>query len=95
MVAAAETLPDGRLRLPGSMRVEEAARALGVAWSGYANTVGGFVIERLGRVPRRGETFPLDGLTFEVEGVHRNLITALRVRRESAGPVVPAEVGDG
>ncbi|MEZ5962644.1 MAG: hemolysin family protein [Planctomycetota bacterium] len=85
-----ERLPDGRLRLPGNMRIDQAAQVLGVSWKGYANTVGGFVIERLGRVPARGESFELDGLKFEVEGVQRNLITALQVRM-----LPPREVRDG
>lgn len=89
-VVGVERLADGRLRLPGHMRVDEAARALGVSWKGYANTVGGFVIERLGRVPARGEHLELDGLLIEVESVQRNLITALRVRRAAA-----SEVRDG
>ena len=88
-----ERLADGRTRLPGNMRVDEAARALGVSWESYANTVGGFVIERLGRVPARGEHFQLDGLSFEVESVHRNLITALRVKHP--GRVKAREARDG
>jgi len=92
VAAGAEHLPDGGLRLPGRMRVDEAARTLGVTWKGYANTVGGFLIERLGRVPARGEKIDLDGLSIEVEGVQRNLITSLRVRRAAAAT---SEANDG
>lgn len=91
-VLGVERLADGRLRIPGDVRVDDAARVLGVAWKGYANTVGGFLIERLGRVPARGEHVEIDGLAIEVEGVQRNLITAVRVRRAEA--IVP-EVGRG
>jgi putative hemolysin len=75
-----ERLPDGRLRIPGDMRLELASRALGVEWEGYANTLGGYVIEQLGRVPQRGERLELDGHELEIEAVHRNLVSAVRVR---------------
>lgn len=84
LVPAIDRLPDGRLRIPGGMRLDQAARALGVDWEGYANTLGGFVIEHLGRVPQRGERVTIDGCELEVEGVQRNLVSALRVRLPSA-----------
>lgn len=55
-------------------------RVVGAGWSSYANTVSGFVIERLGRLPRRGELFTLDGVDVEIEAVHRNVVTSLRAR---------------
>lgn len=79
-VPAVERLPDGRVRIPGTMRIEDAVRVVGAGWSSYANTVSGFVIERLGRLPRRGELFTLDGVDVEIEAVHRNVVTSLRAR---------------
>src|SRR6185437_11533656 len=40
-----ERLPDGRLRLPGSIRLEDAAGLLGAGWVGEAATLGGFLME--------------------------------------------------
>ncbi len=77
---AVERLPDGRVRIPGTMRLEDAVRVLGCDWAGYANTVSGFVIERLGRLPRRGEACTLDGVDVEVDAVLRNVVTSIRAR---------------
>jgi putative hemolysin len=51
-----EELPDGRVRLPGSLRLHAAAELLGADWEGESSTVGGFVAERLGRVPASGRS---------------------------------------
>jgi len=48
-----ERLPGGRVRLPGLLRLQEAESWLGVLWSGDAVTVGGRVVEALGRLPGR------------------------------------------
>ena len=64
-----ERLEDGRVRLPGWLRVDEAEPWLGILWSGEADTVGGRVMEELGHVPRPGETLEIDGVRLEVEQV--------------------------
>jgi CBS domain containing-hemolysin-like protein len=46
-------------------------------------TVGGYVLARLGRVPSVGETFDLDGLRIEVLEAERRRIHKVRVRRTS------------
>ncbi len=48
-------------------------------------TVGGYVLTRVGRVPAVGETFELDGLVVEVLEAERRRIHKVRVR-----PAVPA-----
>ena len=48
---AAETLPDGRIRLPGEMAVDDAATLLETTWETDAATVGGLVTEALGHLP--------------------------------------------
>lgn len=62
----ATRLEDGRLRVPGSLRVEDAEALLGVEWDATSATVGGLVMEYLGRLPEPGETFDIDGLPAEV-----------------------------
>ena len=44
-------------------------------------TVGGFLLSHLGRMPYLGETFSVDGLSVEVLEVERRRITKVRVRR--------------
>ncbi len=64
-----ERLADGRYRLPGSVRLEEAAVLLVAGWVGEAATLGGFLTERLERVPRAGDRIVIDGVKVEVEAM--------------------------
>ena len=50
-------------------------------------TVGGYVLTRVGRVPAVGETFELDGLQVEVLEAERRRIHKVRVRRAQEAPV--------
>jgi putative hemolysin len=74
-------LSDGRLRLPGAMRLDQAAPLVGSAWRGGEGTVGDRIVAALGRVPEAGEDADVDGLHVEVEAVE-------------AGAVVSVIVGD-
>ena len=47
-------------------------------------TVGGFLLSHLGRMPYVGETFEVGRLVFEVLEVERRRITKVRVRRTRA-----------
>jgi CBS domain containing-hemolysin-like protein len=49
-------------------------------------TVGGYILARLGRVPSVGETFELDGLFVEVLEAERRRIHKVRVRKPVAIP---------
>ena len=62
-----EWLPDGRVRLPGQMRLSEAADLLDADWEGDAVTVGGFVMERLDHVPSAGDEGVIAGIAVTVE----------------------------
>jgi putative hemolysin len=73
-----ERLPDGRVRLPGRMRVDEAREWLGVLWDGESDTLGGIVAEHLGHIAEPGEPATIDGVEVEVESVeHRAVHTLL------------------
>src|SRR5690606_27477110 len=84
--AVPERLADGRVRLPGSMRLDEAATWIGVEWEGDVHTVGGMVVERLGRFPEPGERVVIDGVPVEVERVSKAVIDTVL-----AGPVEGVE----
>ena len=64
---AAEPLPDGRVRMPGGMTIQDAAIALGTKWDTDAATVGGMVIEALGHIPVPGERISVGEYDFEIE----------------------------
>jgi putative hemolysin len=87
---APERLPDGRIRLPGDMLIEDASARVKADWEGESDTVGGLVMERLGRIPEPGDTLEIDGATVEVERVERHAVVSLLVRPAPA----PAEPED-
>lgn len=74
-----EWLPDGRVRLPGELRLEEAAQWIGTHLHGDARTVAGHVIETIGRIPAAGERMTVDGVLVEVERVEHHTIEAVIV----------------
>ena len=83
-----ETVTDegnGTFVFSGKVSVDEVRDRLGVEIEreGF-ETVGGFLLSHLGRMPYVGERFEVDGLEFEVLEVERRRITKVRVRRQIA-----------
>jgi CBS domain containing-hemolysin-like protein len=62
-----EPLPDGRVRMPGGMTIQDASAALDTEWDTDAATVGGMVIEALGHIPAPGERISIGEYDFEIE----------------------------
>lgn len=62
----AEELLDGTVRLPGSMKLDEAESWLGTRWEGSAATVGGHLVATLARLPCEGEQLEIDGVSVKV-----------------------------
>jgi CBS domain containing-hemolysin-like protein len=87
-----ETVTDegeGVFVFSGKVGVDEVCERLGVEIEreGF-ETLGGYLLSHLGRMPYVGETFEVDDLAVEVLEVERRRITKVRARRR-AGP--PAE----
>jgi magnesium and cobalt transporter len=82
-----ETVTDegnGTFVFSGKVSVDEVKDRLGVEIEreGF-ETVGGFLLAHLGRMPYVGETIEVDNLSFEVLEVERRRISKARVRRTS------------
>lgn len=69
-----ERLPDGRVRLPGAMRLDEAEPWIGVYLDGESDTLGGRIAEELGHVPGPGERVTVMGVVLEVESVQHHAV---------------------
>jgi CBS domain containing-hemolysin-like protein len=84
-----ETLPDGRMRLPGGMGVDDAAVLLRTEWEETdANTVGGLVTAELGHLPAPGEQATVGDVELTVERVAGHAVeTVLARRRDPDRPV--------
>jgi putative hemolysin len=74
-----ERLADGRVRLPGLLRVDEAETWLGIAIESPADTLGGHVMHVLGRVPVAGEKLRIGVVEIEVDKVDGGTIVSLLV----------------
>lgn len=79
---------NGTLVFSGKVSVDEVGDRLGVdiEREGF-ETVGGYLLSHLGRMPYVGETFEVDDLAVEVLEVERRRITKVRVRRRAGAPV--------
>jgi CBS domain containing-hemolysin-like protein len=85
--ARAILLPDGSVRLPGSMRVDQAAQVLGADWRGGGDSVGAFLPRLLGGLPAVGEQVVVQGVTMVIEAVSEDAVTsALVLPRETEAP---------
>jgi putative hemolysin len=66
----------------GRLNLQDFEEATGVSLPrGAADTVGGFVVERLGRLARAGDTVEVDGATLQVSAVERRRVAELLVTR--------------
>jgi putative hemolysin len=83
--AQPERLNDGRVRLPGRTRLDEAERWIGVLWHGGADTVGGHVTDMLGRLPVAGERLSVEGVEVEVERASPRAVISLIVTPRQPG----------
>ena len=88
-----ESRNDREFWVTGRITLDELSETLGVEiQSEEVGTVGGLIMERLGRVPRAGEQLIIDGFRVVVEQVRRRQV--LRVYFERQVPVVPTPVRD-
>jgi CBS domain containing-hemolysin-like protein len=80
-------LGGGAFVFSGKVDIDELSDRLGVeiAREGF-ETVGGYLLARLGRVPAVGETLDIDGLGVEVLEAERRRVTKVRVRRRESRP---------
>jgi CBS domain containing-hemolysin-like protein len=74
--------PDDAFVFSAKVGVGEVSELLGVELEdGAFETVGGYVLARVGRVPAVGERFEIDGLCIEILEAERRRIHKIRMRR--------------
>jgi magnesium and cobalt exporter, CNNM family len=87
---------NGRYIVSGKTNVEELAQKTGVEIEreGF-ETVGGYLLARIGRVPAVGDRFEIDGLSVEILDVERRRINKARISTTAkAEPAEAAKIGD-
>jgi putative hemolysin len=85
-----EPLRDGSVQIDGKMNIYEVNEKLKINLpSEDFNTVSGFVVDLLGRVPRKEEEIKYKDLKFTIVETNRRRIITLKVKKEAAeGPKV-------
>jgi CBS domain containing-hemolysin-like protein len=74
-------LPEGTYELPGTLHPDEVREACGFEIpEGEYETLAGFVLDRLGRIPKEGEGFSHEGWWIEVAEMDRRRIARVRLR---------------
>ncbi len=80
--AEVEVSQEGVVELPGSMALPEAEEILDLPGLGDASdTIGGVVVARLGRLPRKGDELEMGAYRVRVQDVSRRRIVSLRFQR--------------
>jgi putative hemolysin len=72
-------LQDGSVRIPGEMRVDQAAQFLGADWKSPTDTVGTFIPRVLGNVPAPGEQLTIEGVDLVIEAVEGDIVSSVLV----------------
>ncbi len=84
----------GRFRVKAHTEIADFNEALGAAFSDEDyDTVGGLVIHKFGRLPKRGEHVAIAGLKFTVLRADSRRLHSLLVERPAAGAAANAQAG--
>ena len=76
-------VPDGRFRVKAQAEIADFNEVMGTAFSDEDyDTVGGLVVSKFGRLPKRGEHVAFDGLKFSVLRADSRRLYSLLVERQ-------------
>lgn len=82
-------LDDDRVCIPGALRIDEADRLLGVELpAGEYETVAGFLMDRLGRVPRRKDVVHHGDWVLRVSSMRRRRVEQVIIERATKARVI-------
>jgi magnesium and cobalt exporter, CNNM family len=92
------TLPDGGMIFDAGIKVRDLAAQYNITLADDSSyeTVGGFVLSKLGFIPRGGESFETDGYRFTVMEMDRRRISRVKIKATPARPpaaTLPTESG--
>ena len=88
-----QRLGDGLFVIPGTLRIDEAADRLGISLPpGDYETVAGFLMDKLQRIPKRRDAVEHNGWRLRVHAMHRRRVVQVLMERVEApkGASVPS-----
>jgi CBS domain containing-hemolysin-like protein len=72
---------DGAWRIDGAASIDDLPEGLAISSSeGQYDTIAGYLLSHVGRLPDQGETFVVEGIEFKVLEVHKHRIARLHVK---------------
>ena len=81
-VADYRRLDENRVVVEGTMDLRETADILGVSFDSWeVETIAGYLIEKIGKIPREGEAFTIDGVRFLVLSSEPVRVNKLKLER--------------
>ncbi len=73
-----QRVDDERFVIPGNLRVDEVADQVGLELpEGEYETIAGFLMDRLGRIPKRRDVVEYDGWRIHIRSMHRRRVVSL------------------
>lgn len=81
-----ELLSDGVVRALGLTRLDELEPLIGARLVGDAATIGGLVLNTLGRLPVVGDSVVVQGIEIEVEALSRHAVASVLLKRQPERP---------
>lgn len=82
-----EELGGGRFLVPGALRLDEAEGPIGLRLpEGEYETVAGFLMDRLGRIPKRRDEVMHDGWSLRVVSMYRRRVERVLIQRQHGEP---------
>ena len=89
-----QTLSENRHIIPGNIRIDEVAAYLGIDLpEGEYETVAGWLMVRLGRIPKRRDLVEHDGWSFRVRRMQRRRVQEVLVEATNRPPSEPDSTG--
>ncbi|MEO0147272.1 MAG: hemolysin family protein [candidate division WOR-3 bacterium] len=83
-----EYLENGWIRMSAKLSLSEVEEILGIEFGETeSSSIGGYVIEKLGRMPEKGEEFEIPPLKFIIEDVEPQRIITLLVRKADGNEI--------
>lgn len=74
-----QVLSENEYLIVGTLKIDTLNDMLGVNIESEFETIGGYIIEKLGRLPQSGEVVEVDNIKFKIENIGKNRIKGLRV----------------
>lgn len=68
----------------GTLKIDTLNDMLGINIESEFETIGGYIIEKIGRLPQNGEIVEVDNVKFKIENIGKNRIKGLRVYFDNA-----------